>query len=504
MGFDVELVSGKLLDAHTEMLVVTVAAPSGKAKHGTLQTLDQGTIIDDALEGWLSAIMAREQFKAAVGSTRLVPLQNNHGVQYVLLVGVGDPEKLQLNDMRIIGAKIAQTAECQRIADVMAVLAKETLNDCVPAQRLRAILEGMILGSYRFTHYKSAKDVEPSSLKTVSFLVSGPKPQLAAAARTAQIVAESTCMARDWVNTPPCDLTPQTLIAAAKTVAKETQTELTVLTGKQLVKEHMNLLIGVGQGSIYPPAFIHLRYRPKGKATRKIALVGKGITFDTGGLDLKLNMSMFTMKDDMGGAAAVLAAFRAVALLKADVAVDAYIATAENMIGRHAQRPSDVVQSRNGKTVEIGNTDAEGRLVLADALDYAVEQKPDVVVDVATLTGAIVVALGEQCAGVFSNNEMQANLILTAAERAGELMWRMPLLRAYEAGVKSRVADLSSTGKTKAGAISAALFLKQFVGETPWAHIDIAGSAWAADTTTMCPYGGTGAATRTLIEFCLG
>ena len=232
--------------------------------------------------------------------------------------------------------------------------------------------------------------------------------------------------------------------------------------------------------------------------------MGKGITFDTGGLDLKPAASMITMKDDMGGSAAVLGAMQAIAQLKPNVAVDAYIATAENAIDGDAFRPSDIVKSRNGKTVEVANTDAEGRLVLADALDYAVERKPDVVVDVATLTGGVVVALGEQCTGLFSNTESMAEKMMAAADTAGELMWQMPLLKAYEDGLKSKVADLSSMGKSRASSITAALFLKQFVKGTPWVHLDIAGSAWTSESMTLAPYGGTGAAVRTLIEFCRG
>lgn len=488
-----------------DVMVVTVTAAEksekGKPEPGHLAHSDQGLILDKLLNGLLSDTIQRERLTGKVGTARLIPVQGI-SAKAVLLVGVGSEKKRTLQDMRVFGAKVGQAAECARAKSVAAVLSRESINDCGPAARLRAVIEGMRLGTYRYTVYKT--DVEANTLKTFSVIASGNHAVLEKSIHVGMIVAEATCLARDWVNTPACDLTPFALADIAKDVGRRNKLGVTVLTGKALDKEGMRLIQAVGQGSIHPPAFIHLRYKPAKKSRRKIALVGKGITFDTGGLDLKTSPSMITMKDDMGGAAAVIAAMQIIAQLKPDVTVDAYIAAAENAIGSKAQRPSDVVKSRNGKTVEIANTDAEGRLVLADALDYAVERKPDVVVDVATLTGGIVVALGEQCSGIFSNCEDQAEKMLAAADRAGELMWHMPLLKVYEEGLKGSVADLSSMGKSKASSVTAGLFLKNFVKDVPWVHLDIAGSAWAGETTTLAPVGGTGAATRTLVEFCLG
>lgn len=503
MTIQTKLTSGKLTEQTVDIAVVTIAetAKGGRAAHGQLCEADQGQALDVALNGLLSDTIQRERLSGKVGTTRLIPVQGI-AAKAVLLVGVGSGEQRTLQDMRVFGAKVGQAAECARAKSVSAVLSRETINGCGPAARLRSAVEGMQLGTYRFTTYKT--ETEASSLKTFSVIASGNAAALDKAMATGVLVAEATCRARDWVNTPACDLTPFALAEQARDVARRHKLGVTVLTGKALDKEGMRLIQAVGQGSIHPPAFIHLRYKPAKKSRRTVALVGKGITFDTGGLDLKPSPSMITMKDDMGGAAAVLAAMQIIAQLKPDVTVDAYIATAENAIGSRAQRPSDVVKSRNGKTVEIANTDAEGRLVLADALDYAVARKPDVVVDVATLTGGIVVALGEQCSGIFSNREDQAEKMLAAADRAGELMWHMPLLKVYEDGLKSPVADLSSMGKSKASSVTAALFLKNFVKDVPWVHLDIAGSAWSGETTTLAPVGGTGAATRTLVEFCLG
>lgn len=483
------------------VVAVTEAEKGGKAAHGQLQVGGQGEALDAALKGLLSGTILRERLTGRVGSTRLIPVQGI-AAKAVLLVGVGPSKKLTLQDMRVFGAKVGQVAGCARAKSVAAVLSRETLNGCGPSARLRAVVEGLQLGTYQYTAYKT--DAEPKTLKTFEVIAAGNTAALKKSIEAGMLVTEATCMVRDWVNTPPCDLTPLVLANHAKDVARKNKLGVTVLTDKALAKENMRLIMAVGQGSVHPPAFIHLSYKPAKKSRRTIALVGKGITFDTGGLDLKPSASMITMKDDMSGAAAVIAAMQIIAQLKPDVTVDAYIATAENALGSKAQRPSDIVRSRNGKTVEIANTDAEGRLVLADALDYAVERKPDVVVDVATLTGGIMIALGEQCSGIFSNREEQAEKMLAAAARAGELMWHMPLLKVYEEGLKGKVADLSSMGKSKASAVTAALFLKHFVKDIPWVHLDIAGSAWTDEATTLAPVGGTGVATRTLVEFCLG
>lgn len=501
MGIQIKLGSGRLAEAAVDVVVVTVVE-SGKNLPGLLQDSDQGTTLDDALDGLLSATIQREKISGKVGVTRLIPVADGISAKAVMLVGVGSPKTLTLQDLRVFGAKVGQVSSCARAKSVAAVLGRDTVNGCSPANRLRAMVEGVRMGTYRFTTYKT--EVEPDTLKQVIVLASGNRAALEKAVHAGNVVSEATCLARDWVNTPPCDLVPAALATIAKDLAKQYKLKIEVLTGKALVNEDMRLLLAVGQGSVNPPAFIHLQYKPTKKSRRKIALVGKGITFDTGGLDLKPSASMITMKDDMGGAAAVLGAMQIIAQLKPDVTVDVYVATAENSIGSLAQRPSDVVKSRNGKTVEIANTDAEGRLVLADALDYAVERKPDVVVDVATLTGGIVVALGEQCVGIFSNREDQAEKMMAAADRAGELMWHMPLLKVYEGGLKSQVADLSSMGKSKASSVTAALFLKQFVKDTPWVHLDIAGAAWSTEMTTLSPIGGTGVAVRTLVEFCVG
>jgi len=283
-------------------------------------------------------------------------------------------------------------------------------------------------------------------------------------------------------------------------VAKEHGIECAIWDEKRLEAERMGSLLGVARGSDRPPRLVVLRYS-RGSPGRLLALVGKGVTFDSGGLSLKTNDQMVDMKCDMAGAAAVLGAMQAVAELKLPVNVLGVLALVENMPSGHALKLGDVLRARNGKTIEVLNTDAEGRLILADALAYAVEQKADHLVDLATLTGACVVALGTEVAGVMSNNEAWAERVLSAARQAGERAWPLPMFPLYQEMIKSDIADIKNTGGVRwAGAISAAKFLEEFVGETPWAHLDIAGPAWAEKESPARDAGGTGCFVRTLVE----
>jgi leucyl aminopeptidase len=267
----------------------------------------------------------------------------------------------------------------------------------------------------------------------------------------------------------------------------------------------MGAFLGVAAGSQQPPKFIHLTYRPAGRPRRRVAIIGKGITFDAGGLDLKTAEGMLRMKDDMSGAAAVLGLMRAVPRLRPPVEVHGLIAATENMPSGSALRPGDVLRAMNGTTIEVGNTDAEGRLTLADALAYAARHvKPDAVIDVATLTGACVVALGPLCAGLFANDQRLADRLLAAADRAGERVWQLPLIEEYREQLKSEVADLNNVGQRGGGAITAALFLREFAGDLRWAHLDIAGPAFTEKELPLAAKGGTGIAVRTLLAYILG
>jgi leucyl aminopeptidase len=288
----------------------------------------------------------------------------------------------------------------------------------------------------------------------------------------------------------------------ATEIAKATGLGVRVLEQAECKKLGMGAFLGVAAGSEQPPKFIHLTYTPSGRRRRTVAVIGKGITFDSGGLDLKSAEGMLRMKDDMSGAAAVLGIMRALPALKPPVEVHGLIAATENMPSGAAIRPGDILRAMNGTTIEIGNTDAEGRLTLADAISYAVQKvKADEVVDMATLTGACVVALGPLCSGLFANDQGLADRLLAAAEAAGERVWQLPLIDDYREHLKSDVADLNNVGPRGGGAITAGLFLKEFAGDTSWAHLDIAGPAFLEKDTPLAPKGGTGCAVRTILTY---
>ena len=369
---------------------------------------------------------------------------------------------------------------------------------------LAAISTAAALTTYRFDAYrvksaKKAKELGPQKITIVT-----PEARKATAKNAvadALVVAESVNLARDWVNTPPGDLRPPAFATAIKAAAAE-GVKVAIWDEKRLAKENCGGILGVGRGSAEPPRLVTLTYSPKGASTH-LALVGKGITFDSGGLSIKPGASMMTMKCDMGGAAAVVAAINAIARLGLNIKVTAFACLAENMPSGSATRPGDVLTMRNGATVEIHNTDAEGRLVLADGLALATELKPDLIVDAATLTGAAMVALGTQTSAVLGNDEELENQVLSAAKRGGENMWRLPIVEEMKAAVdSSTIADIKQHNpKPYGGTLFAAAFLREFVGETRWAHLDIAGPAFNEGTAQhYTPTGGTGAGVRTLVE----
>jgi leucyl aminopeptidase len=318
--------------------------------------------------------------------------------------------------------------------------------------------------------------------------------------RRAEIEGRATNLARELVNTPPCDLYPETFAERARESAIKTGLEVQILDEQQLVVERMNALLAVARGSDRPPRLVVLRHRHGGDKPT-LALVGKGVTFDSGGLSLKTPDGMITMKTDMSGAAAVLAAVSACGELGVRVRVTAIMPTTENMPGGRATKPGDVLTIRNGRTIEVLNTDAEGRLVLADGLTLATELEPDAIIDLATLTGACVVALGMSIAGLFGSDEGLIGRVRAASDRAGEGTWPLPLPEEYRSHIDSEIADMKNVGKGgQAGAISAALLLAEFVEEVPWVHLDIAGPARSDEDNGILAKGGTGFGVRTLLD----
>lgn len=399
--------------------------------------------------------------------------------------GPSGPEGIR----RAVGAALLGLDSAARVAVVCP--------DASPAT-VAAVTEGARLGAYRFTRYKSAP-----TCKRIDVVVPGEADRgQRDAVKRANIVADGVCLARDLVNTAPNDLGPADLAAVARAEAGKAGVAVKVWDDKALRRGGFGGLTAVGQGSTRGPRLIRLSYRPPGASTT-VALIGKGITFDSGGLSLKPPKSMETMKCDMGGAAAVLAAVVTAARLKLRVAVTGWLAVAENMPSGTAQRPGDVITIRGGTTVEVLNTDAEGRLVLADAIVEAAGDGPDAMVDVATLTGAQMIALGNRVAGVMGNDDHQRTAVVAAGGDAGEMVWPMPLPEELRASLDSPIADLANIGDRNGGMLTAALFLREFVPEgLPWTHVDIAGPAFNEGAPhDYTPKGGTGFAVRTLVEF---
>jgi leucyl aminopeptidase len=418
-------------------------------------------------------------FEAKVGRTVLLPGR--------LLVGLGDngsngPDDRALR--RAAGAAARGAAHSRRIATTL------------PARQ--AVAEGFSLGAYRFTKYRS--DPKPNKIQSVTVVGGGGSRARTALDRGARI-AETVAVARDLVNEPGGSLTAPAFAEELRALAKRSGLGVKVLTENAIAKAGYAGLLAVNRGSTNPPRWVELTYEPETAARMTVALVGKGITFDSGGLSIKSTDGMVGMKGDMGGAAAVAAAMSVARDVDVKVRVRGFLPLTDNMLGGDAQRVGDVIRYRNGTTVEVLNTDAEGRLILADGLVAASEEHPAAIVDLATLTGAAVVALGGKVAAVLGNNESFTAQVQAAAEAAGEPLWPLPLYGDYARDLESKIADLKNVGGRPAGTIVAALFLRRFVGEgIPWAHLDIAGPAFGDDDDGELSAGGTGYGVRTLVE----
>jgi leucyl aminopeptidase len=365
-----------------------------------------------------------------------------------------------------------------------------------------ALVEGSLLASYQFNKYRSAAK-NSAALKSLTLGKSGltRNTELELAVRNAEETIAGVCLARDLINEPPSVTTARYLGEQAERHCRGRGLSVDVWGKKKIESMKLAGLLAVNRGSQEEPRFITIHYKPPGKPRKKIALIGKGITFDSGGLSLKPSKSMETMKLDMAGGAAVIATMSRLPYLRPAAEVIGYIPTTDNLPGPNAQKPGDIIRYLNGKTVEVLNTDAEGRLILADALALAAKQKPDYMINLATLTGACMVALGSQVAGLFSNDQALADTVLRCARESGEKLWQLPLVKEYRDDIKSSIADMKNIGGGHGGAITAALILQEFVEDIPWAHLDIAGPAFTERDVPTCPKGGTGFGVRTLLRF---
>jgi len=412
----------------------------------------------------------------------------SRGPKRLIVAVLGKKDKFTTEKLRRAAAMVGQRARTLDLVDLSIVPPPGDR-----AEHSQAVVEGVALALYEYKRYKS-RPGKPLKLQTVR--VDGD----ADGVRRGEVYARATCLTRDLVNDPPSICTPRYLADAAKKVARK-GIAIKVFDEKQIKKMGMGGLEGVAIGSTEPARFVHLSYKASG-ARKTVAIVGKGITFDSGGLCLKPADGMLNMKDDMSGAGAVIGIFSALAELKPRVNVHGIFAATENMPGGSAYKTRDILRAMNGKTMEIINTDAEGRLILADALSYASKLKPSEIIDMATLTGACVVALGPDMSAIFTASEKLQKGILSAARAQGEKVWPMPLENEYMDMIKSDVADMKNSGGRWGGAITAALFLREFVEDgIPWAHLDIAGPALVENDRPYRPAGGTGVMVRTLLRY---
>ncbi len=435
-------------------------------------------------------------FSGKAGEVTTLPGTENF--KALIYVGLGKKGELETDTIRIAAAKGVKSAEKLKARRVIF----ETFGaDKLGERAIKALAEGIVLGSYKFNKYRS----EEKGKSVVNSITVAGNEEFKESFELGKLLAEATNFTRSLVNEPGNVITPEELASIAKDLSKEFGFDCKIFDEKKLEKKSMVGILSVGKGSKNPPRFIHITYKPK-NPVKRVVLVGKGVTFDSGGLNIKPEQFMKTMKSDKAGACALLGIMKAVGILKPDVEVHALIPAVENMPDGKAFRPDDILVYRNGKSVEIHSTDAEGRLILADALIYGSELKPDVIIDVATLTGACVVALGHYTSGLFTEDDKLASKLLRLSEATGEKMWRLPLDEDLEEEIKGTYADIQNVGKSRyGGAITAALFLKKFVdGVKSWAHIDIAGPAFLNSEWKYYSPGATGQPVRTLLEFILG
>lgn len=491
----VEVVSKKYETAKTDAVVFFVSKEEKNLRENIKK-------IDTLLDGAISNLKKTLKFEAEEGKFLVVPTNGKIKADFVILAGLGESKKIDKDTFRRVSAYTVRKAKEHKMSKILMDINLEY--DKLSAQDIAASLtEGAILGNYSFDKYFSKKDKQ--EIETVEINTNlKDKTAIKDAVRVATILAEAQNFTRDLVNEPANVINTVQFAQIAEELAKQYGFEIKIYDEKQIEEMGMGAYLAVAKGSENPPRFIHLTYRPK-HSKGEYAIVGKGLMFDSGGLNIKTGDYMRWMKTDKSGACAVLGIFKAIGELKPDITVHGIVAAAENMPSGKAYRPDDILKAKNGKTIEVGNTDAEGRLTLADALCYASELKPDAIIDMATLTGACVVALGEFTAGVMGNNQKLINEILSISEDTGEWMWQLPFNDKLREQIKAPHADVYNVGTTRyGGAITAGLFLEHFVDpKIPWVHIDIAGPSHHTSGWYYHPKGATGIPVRTIVNFLL-
>ncbi len=492
---DIRVIVGDISQAEADAVVVNlfegVAQPGGAT-----------AAVDNALDGAITSLISRGEIKGKFGEVTIVHTFGKArpvGAGIVAIAGLGRREDFNVDKVRAVMGEVCRTlrkANCRRIATILHGAGTGGID---PGASAEAIAEGALLGLYNFAKYKKPEYQDIEEMLIVA-REEGKVPHLELAIRKARIVAEATNLARDMVNEPANYMTPSQMVEVAREIAGRYGLEFKVFDRKDMEMMGMGALLGVAAGSNQPPKLMILSYKGDGGSERTLGFLGKGITFDSGGISIKPSEGMEEMKGDMAGAAAVMTAIGAIAQLKLRINVTAVIPATENLPSGSALKPGDILKAMNGKTIEVISTDAEGRLILADALGYALKQGLSPLVDLATLTGACRVALGLLYGGVFGNDQDWIDEVLKAAARVGEKMWPMPLADEYKEQIKSDVAYIRNTGNRYGGAITAALFLAEFVDGRPWVHVDIAGPRLSSKESGYNVKGATGFGVRTLVE----
>jgi leucyl aminopeptidase len=494
---DIKVRAGNIRRARADAIVLGVFEGIRRPR-GDLSTVNK------ALSGAVSQLISDGEIKGKLSEVTIIYSLGKITADRVVVVGLGKRQELTPDKIRVAVADVCRILQKKSVKNVVTVALGAGFGKISTQVSGEAIAEGAVLGLYTFRKHIT-KEPEQDELEQIT-IVDRSRVAVNAIQQgvdEGKILAEAANLARDMVNEPANYMTPTQMAEEAKRIAEKFGLGLEVLEREEMQKLGMGALLGVAQGSQQSPKFIVLKYQGGDSSAIDIALIGKGITFDSGGISLKPSENMGEMKGDMAGGASVIAAMSAIAQFKPKINVMAIVAATENLPGGSALKPADVLTAMNGKTIEVESTDAEGRLTLADALSYASQQGAGHIIDIATLTGACVVALGDVATGAFTNNQSLVDKVVAAGTEVGDKIWQMPMYHEYQEQNKSEVADLKNTGGRKAGAITAALFVGEFAGETPWVHLDIAGTSMLDKPRGYYGKGATGVPTRTLTRLVL-
>ncbi len=454
--------------------------------------------LDKKYNGLIQSLVERKEITGDAGNIFYIPDKS----QSLIIIGCGKTEDFTIEEWKLLGSQATKNAKSKGFSEY-SIFPRGFENG---HYRYSSLVEGIYVGDYNFTYYKEKKEEDkPETLiNKIEIITNEDLSKIEPQIKEGEIISESIRFARDLINKPGNYCTPTILSNEAKRFAEGTPLKITVLDQPDIEKLNMGSFLSVARGSDEPPKFIIMHHNPeKKKSSEKVALVGKGVTFDTGGISLKPALDMHEMKGDMSGAAAVISAMVAISKINPAIEVLGLVPTTENMPSGKATKPGDIVRAMNGKNIEVLNTDAEGRLILADALCYAVRENATKIIDVATLTGACVVALGEITTGLMGNNQELANHFMNICNDSGEKVWQLPLFKKYHELIKSDVADIVNTGGRAGGAITAAAFLENFVDKKPWIHLDIAGTNWESKGNGYFSKGGTGCMVTSFVRYVM-